>query len=50
MPWKEASVMEKRLRFVACLLDGERMISVCRTFWISHKTGCKTWNRHQTMG
>lgn len=25
MPWKASSVMEKRLRFVARLLDGEAM-------------------------
>jgi hypothetical protein len=25
MPWKASSVMEERLRFVACLLDGEAM-------------------------
>ncbi len=25
MPWKESSVMEERLRFVARLLDGEGM-------------------------
>jgi hypothetical protein len=25
MPWKESSVMEERLRFVARLLDGELM-------------------------
>ena len=26
MPWKESSVMEERLRFVARLLDGEAML------------------------
>ena len=30
MPWKESSVMEERLRFVARLLDGEPMSEVCR--------------------
>jgi transposase-like protein len=39
MPWKESSVMEERLRFVARLLDGEAMTDVCREFGISHKTG-----------
>ncbi len=28
MPWKESSVMEERLRFVARFLDGEGMIEV----------------------
>ncbi len=30
MPWKECSVMDERLRFVARLLDGEPMTDVCR--------------------
>jgi len=41
MPWKESSVMEERLRFVARLLDGEAMTEVCRDFGISRKTGYK---------
>ena len=32
MPWSEVSVMEDRLRFVARLLEGERMSDVCREF------------------
>ena len=32
MPWKECSVMDERLRFVARLLDGEAMSEVCRAF------------------
>ena len=38
-PWKECSVVEERLRFVARLLDGEAMSDVCRAFGISRKTG-----------
>jgi|HubBroStandDraft_2_1064218.scaffolds.fasta_scaffold3380036_1 hypothetical protein len=30
MPWKESSVMEERLRFVARLLEGEAMTNVCQ--------------------
>ena len=45
MPWKECSVMEERLRFVARLLDGEAMSDVCREFGISRKTGYKIFNR-----
>jgi transposase-like protein len=41
MPWKECSVMDERLRFVAKLLDGESMTDVCREFGISRKTGYK---------
>ena len=32
MLWKEGSVMDERLRFVARLLEGERMSDVCREF------------------
>jgi hypothetical protein len=32
MPWKESSVVDERLRFVAQLLDGEPMTEVCRAF------------------
>ena len=44
MPWKESSVMEERLRFVARLLDGETMTDVCREFGISRKTGYKIFD------
>jgi hypothetical protein len=37
MPWKESSVMDERLRFVARLLNGEPMTEVCRNFGISRK-------------
>jgi len=30
MPWKECSVMEERLRFVARLLEGEAMTDLAR--------------------
>ena len=45
MPWKECSVMDERLRFVARLLDGEAMSEVCRAFGISRKTGYKIVKR-----
>ena len=50
MPWKESSVMEERLRFVARLLDGEGMSDVCRSFGISRKTGYKIYNRYKAHG
>lgn len=50
MPWKECSVMEERLRFVARLLDGEGMSGVCREFGISRKTGYKIFNRYRDEG
>ena len=50
MPWKECSVMEERLRFVARLLDGEGMSEICREFGISRKTGYKIFNRYKQSG
>jgi transposase InsO family protein len=50
MPWKECSVMDERLRFVAKLLDGEAMSDVCRDFGISRKTGYKIFNRYKEHG
>lgn len=50
MPWRECSVMEERLRFVARLLEGEGMSEVCRAFGISRKTGYKIFNRYQDEG
>jgi transposase InsO family protein len=50
MPWKECSVMDERLRFVARLLDGEAMSEVCREFGISRKTGYKIFNRYKHHG
>jgi transposase len=50
MPWKECSVVDERLRFVAQLLDGEAMSEVCRAFAISRKTGYKIFERHKEHG
>ena len=50
MPWKECSVMDERLRFVARLLDGEAMSEVCREFGISRKTGYKIFDRYREHG
>ena len=47
MPWKESSVMEERLRFVAQLLEGESMTDLCRQFGISRKTGYKLFDRYK---
>ena len=50
MPWKECSVMDERLRFVARLLDGDSMSEVCRDFGISRKTGYKIFSRYKDHG
>ena len=46
MPWRECSAMEKRLRFVARLIEGEAIADLCREFGISRKTGYKIFNRY----
>jgi transposase InsO family protein len=50
MPWRECSVMEERLRFIARLLDGEAMTEVCREFGVSRKTGYKIFSRYKDEG
>jgi putative transposase len=50
MAWKECSIMDERMKFIARLLDGERMTDLCREFGISRKTGYKIWNRYQKVG
>ena len=47
MPWKESSVVEERLLFVARILDGEPLTDMCREFGISRKTGYKIFNRYK---
>ena len=42
--------MDERLRFVARLLEGEKMAVLCREFDISRKTGYKIFTRYQGCG
>jgi len=50
MGWKECSVIDERLRFVARILEGESMSALCREFGISRKTGYKIFNRYKECG
>src|ERR1700674_2415971 len=50
MPWKECSVMDERLQFVARRLAGEAMTELCREFGISRKTGYKIFDRYKECG
>ena len=50
MPWKECHVMDERLRFVARLLEGEKMAPLCAEFGISRKTGYKIFDRYTDCG
>jgi putative transposase len=42
--------MDERLRFVARLLEGEKMAELCREFDISRKTGYKIFQRYKDLG
>jgi transposase len=50
MPWNESNHMDERLRFVARILEGEKMAVACREFGISRKTGYKIFNRYREAG
>ena len=50
MPWKECHVMDERLRFVARMLEGEKMAPLCAEFGISRKTGYKIFDRYKDCG
>ena len=50
MPWKECSVTDERMQFVARRLAGETMAELCREFGISRKTGYKIFDRYQQCG
>src|ERR1700730_2722605 len=49
MPWKECNPMDERLKFIARLLDGEKMAGLCRQFGISRKTGYKILTRYNEI-
>ena len=42
--------MDERMRFVARLMEGEKMAVLCREFDISRKTGYKLYNRYKDSG
>jgi putative transposase len=42
--------MDERLRFVARLLEGETMVTLCEEFGISRKTGHKIYQRYRQIG
>lgn len=50
MPWQECNRMDERLKFVARVLDGEKIAALCREFGISRKTGHKIISRYNDSG
>src|SRR6202165_1426266 len=50
MPWQECRKVDERLRFVARLLDGEKIAGLCREFDVSRQTGYKIYARYKDCG
>jgi hypothetical protein len=50
MPWKECSKMDQKVKFIARLLEGEKMAPLCREFNISRKTGYQIFERYKRFG
>lgn len=50
MPWQECKPMDERLKFVARLLEGEKMAPLCREFGISRVTGYRIFERYRECG
>jgi putative transposase len=50
VPWKECHIMDERVKFIARILDGEKMSRLCEEFSISRKTGYKLLKRYHDCG
>ena len=50
MPWKKCHTVDERLRFVARVLEGEKMAPLCAEFGISRNTGYKIFERYKACG
>jgi putative transposase len=50
MPWKECSMVDEKVKFVARLIEGEKMAPLCREFNIARKTGYQIWQRYKRFG
>ncbi len=51
MPWKETSVMDKKLQFIAAVLSGnDSMTALCARFGISRQTGHTLRRRYLELG
>lgn len=50
MPWKECKQVEEKLKFVARLLDGDKIAPLFNEFGISRKTAYKIYLRYKDAG
>jgi hypothetical protein len=46
MPWKDSTIMDERIRFIARCWEGSRW-PLCAGFNISRKTGYKIFDRYK---
>ena len=50
MPWNECKPKDERLRFIARLLEREKMSPLCREFGICRVVDYKIFNRQKDCG
>ena len=50
MPWKSSTPMDLRVEFVNRVIQGERVVDLCREYGISRKTGDKFKQRYKRLG
>lgn len=50
MPWMECKTMDERLKFVARLLDGDKMLPLCEEFGISERLVIKSITDIKILG
>ncbi|MGZ3650267.1 MAG: integrase core domain-containing protein [Bdellovibrionota bacterium] len=50
MPWMESNQVDQKVKFIARLLDGEKMAPLCREFNIARKTGYQIWEKYKRFG
>ena len=49
LPWKECNVMDERVKFIAPVLEGEKVARLAVEFGISPKTAYKIIERYQDI-
>jgi transposase InsO family protein len=50
VPWKSSTSMDLRVEFVNRVMQGERVVDLCREYGISRKTGDKFKQRYKRLG
>ena len=50
MSWKESTIMDEKLKFIARYLEGETITKLCQDFGVSRTTGHNLIKRYRQMG